>query len=425
MRSEESKTKPKFKSNPKVTKDQPPPFNAAWIDELCRGCRTQEDLFGPQGAFTRLKGAVMQRLLEAEMSEHLGYDKHEASGRGSGNSRNGHSAKVVHTESGAMPVQVPRDREGTFEPQVIPKHQRRLDGFDEKVLALYARGLSMRDIQGHLRELYGTDVSPELISAATDGVLEEMRSWQSRSLEAVYPIVYLDALFISVREGGHVQKKAFYLALGVQANGARDVLGIWAAEAEGAKRWLTVLTELKNRGIQDIFFVCCDGLSGFEQAITAAFPRAVVQTCIVHMIRASLRYVPWSDRKHVVAALRPVYSAENEAAASDALDSFEKLFGKKYPIIVRMWRNRWTEVTPFLAYPTEIRKVLYTTNAIESLNFQLRKVLRNRGAFPNDEAVFKLLFLAIRNAQTKWNPSPNWLRSLAHFEIVFNGRLPA
>ena len=409
----------------KVSNQERARLKIEWIDELCKGCTTQDDLFGPEGVFTQLKGAVMKRLLEAEMSEHLGYERHQIAGRNSGNSRNGHTPKTVHTESGPVEIQVPRDRAGSFEPKVIPKHTRRLVGFDQKVLALYARGLSTRDIQAHLQELYGTEVSPELVSKATDGVIEELQTWQSRPLEAVYPIVYLDALFIPVRDGGHVQKKAFYVAMGIPMSGSREVLGLWAAETEGAKVWLSVLTDLKNRGVSDIFFICCDGLSGFEQAIAAAFPRAVVQTCIVHMIRASLRYVSHADRKKVVTALRPIYSAENEAAAKAALDAFEREHGARYPSIVRAWRTRWNEIIPFLSYPIEIRRILYTTNTIESLNSQLRKVLRSRGVFPSDEAVFKLLFLAIRNAGVRWRAAPQWARALSHFAIVFDGRLPA
>lgn len=409
----------------KTTNQERARLKAEWIEELCKGCSTQEDLFGPEGVFTQLKGAVMQRLLDAEMSEHLGFEKHEAAGRNSGNSRNGHSSKMVHTETGPVQIQVPRDRGGSFEPKLVPKHKRRLEGFDEKVLALYARGLTTRDIQAHLRELYGADVSPDLVSRATDGIVDEMRAWQSRPLEALYPIVYLDALFIPVRDGGHVQKKAFYVAMGVPLSGRREVLGLWSAENEGAKLWLSVLTELKNRGVNDIFFVCCDGLAGFEKAITTAFPRAVVQTCIVHMIRSSLRYTSYAERKELVAALRTIYGAQNEKAASAALDAFESTYGARFPTVVRAWRTRWAEIVPFLAYPPEIRRILYTTNAIESLNSQLRKTLRARGVFPNDEAVFKLLFLAIRNAAVRWSPAPQWAHALSHFAVVFDERMPA
>ena len=393
------------------------------LDTLLEGCSSEEDLFGPEGVFTKLKGAVMQRLLEAEMSEHLG---HEPQGRRrSRNARNGHSPKTVQTETGPVEIQVPRDREGTFEPQLVKKHQRRLEGFDEKVIALYARGMTTRDIQQHLRELYGTDVSPELISRATEGVLDEFRAWQTRPLESVYPIVYLDALFVSVRDGGQVAKRAFYVALGVRVDGTRDVLGLWVAANEGSKFWLTILTELKNRGVDDILFVCSDGLTGLGQAIEAAFPNAVHQTCVVHLIRSALRFVSWSDRKLVSAALRPIYHAESEAAAELALEEASRQLDARYPSVVRTFRNRWTEFVPFLSYPAELRRMLYTTNAVESLNSQLRKTLRQRGPFPNDEAVFKLLFLAIQNAKVHWRRPIKWTRMLVQLDILFEGRLPA
>jgi putative transposase len=365
----------------------------------------------------------MKRLLEAEMTEHLGFDKGER--RKSSNARNGHSSKTVHTETGSVEIEVPRDREGSFEPKLVKKHQRRLEGFDEKVIALYARGMTQRDIQGHLRELYGTEVSAELISRATDAVAAEFRDWQSRPLDSMYPIVYLDALFVSVRDGGQVQKRAFYIALGVRAGGTRDVLGIWAAETEGAKFWLSVLTELKNRGVEDVLFVCADGLSGLDKAIEAAFPKAVLQTCIVHLIRAALRFVSWADRKELAAALKPLYTAENEQAASQELENLERKYGARYPSVARVFRSRWEHFVPFLSYPAEIRRFLYTTNAIESLNSQLRKMLRNRGPFPNDEAVFKLFFLAVRNAKLNWKSAPHWHKVLAQLDIFFEGRLPA
>jgi putative transposase len=393
------------------------------LDLLLEGSSTEEDLFGPEGVFTKLKGAVMERLLESEMTEHLG---HERQGRRKGsNGRNGHSRKTVQTESGPVEIQVPRDREGTFEPQLVKKHQRRLEGFDEKVIALYARGMTTRDIQQHLRELYGTDVSPELISRATEGVMDEFRAWQTRPLEAVYPIVYLDALFVSVRDGGQVQKRAFYVALGVRVDGTRDVLGLWVAASEGSKFWLSILTELKNRGVHDILFICADGLTGLGQAIDAAFPKAVHQTCVVHLIRSALRFVSWSDRKLISASLRPVYHAENEQAAELALNEAAKQLDGKYPSVVRTFRTRWAEFVPFLSYPAELRRMLYTTNAVESLNSQLRKTLRQRGPFPNDEAVFKLLYLAIQNAKVHWSRPIAWTRMLVQLDIFFEGRLPA
>jgi len=395
------------------------------IEELLKSVAKPEDLLGPGGMLHRLKGALMERMLEAEMSAHLGYEPNEAEGRGSGNSRNGHSAKTVQTETGPVEIRVPRDRKGSFEPQVVPKHRRRLEGFDDKVLALYARGMSTRDIQGHLRELYGTDVSTDLISRVTDAVSDEVKDWQLRPLEAVYPIVYLDALFVSVRDGGTVAKKAVYIALGMGLDGTREVLGFWIEATESARMWLSILTDLKNRGVEDIFFVCCDGLTGLPQAIETAFPKAVVQTCIVHMIRASLRHVAWGDRKAVVTSLKPIYAAETEEAAQRALATFEERWRPKYPAIGKQWRTRWNEIVPFLAYPAEVRRALYTTNIIESLNAQLRKVLRPKGHFPTYEAVTKILFLALRRAKLNWKSPIFWRQTLAHFSVMFGDRYPA
>lgn len=397
------------------------------LNELLKRVERPEDLLGPDGLLHQLKGALMQRMLEAEMTDHLGFEANAAEGRGAGNTRNGYSAKTVQTETGPVELRMPRDRKGSFEPKLIPKHSRRLEGFNEKVLALYSRGMSTRDIEGHLRELYGTDVSPDLISRVTDAVVDEAREWQGRGLEAFYPILYLDALFVSIREGGIVTKRAVYVAMGVDLEGTREVLGFWvgAGEGEGARYWLGVMTELKNRGLQDVLFVCCDGLTGLPQAVEAAFPKAVVQTCIVHMIRASLRYVGYDVRKQLVDALKPVYAALNEQAARDALDAFEKVWGKKFPAIPKLWRSRWNEVVPFLAYPPAIRRMLYTTNVIESLNSQLRKVLKPKGAFPNESAVTKLLYLALRRAKLSWKRPHGWPEALRHFQIVFGDRLPA
>jgi transposase-like protein len=400
-------------------------LKAELVEELMKLVKTPEGLFGPDGLFHRLKSAMMERMLEAELTEHLGFEKNAMAGRGRRNSRNGYTTKTVKTDTGPVEVRVPRDRLGTFEPKLVAKHQRRLAGFDEKVLALYARGMSVRDIQSHLQELYGTEVAPELISRVTDAVLDEMRAWQSRSLETVYPIVYIDALFVSVRDSGTVSKKAVYIALGQTVDGHRDVLGLWIEQNEGARFWLHVMTELKNRGVEDVLFVCCDGLTGIGQAIEAAFPKATVQTCIVHMIRASLRYVSYTDRKNVVADLRDIYGADTEDAAAMALEAFEKKWGLRYPGAVNVWRTRWNQVVPFLAFPKEVRRILYTTNAIESLNYQLRKVLQPKGHFPTDDSVLKLLYLAIQRAKMKWKPARDWPRALATFAIIFGERLPA
>ena len=394
------------------------------VEELIKSISKPEDMFGPDGVFQRLRSALMERMLESEMTAHLGFERNEVKGYGSGNSRNGHTSKRVLTESGPVEVRVPRDRKGTFEPQLIPKHQRRISGFDDKVLSLYARGMSMREIQGHLQELYGTEVSPELISTITDGVLNEVRTWQARPLDEVYPAVFLDALYVSVRDGGIVKKKAVYVALGMTLEGEREVLGLWLQGSEGAKFWLSVLTELKNRGVRDIFYVCCDGLTGFPQAVEAAFPLAIFQTCIVHMIRASTRYLSYTDRKSVCSALRPIYTAANEEQALAELDAFERKWGPKYAAVAQLWRQRWNEITPFLSLPPEVRRILYTTNAIESLNAQLRRVLRPKGAFPNDDAVLKVLFLAIERAQLRSKAPVAWPAAMRYFAVAFAERLP-
>lgn len=423
MLNEVLESKDQKKDRPSAEKAPPLAMEPQWLDALVAGCKTEQDLFGPDGVFTRLKGAVMKRLLEAEMTAHLGHEPHER--RRSGNVRNGHSKKTVQTESGSVEIAVPRDRDGSFEPQLVKKHQRRLEGFDEKVLALYARGMTTRDIQGHLRELYGTDVSHELISTVTDAVMGDFRAWQERPLASVYPVVYLDALFVSVRDSGQVQKRAFYVAMGIGLDGHRDVLGLWVAQTEGAKLWLAILTELRQRGVEDIFFVCADGLTGLDRAVEATFPRSVFQTCIVHLIRASLRYVSFSDRGELAKMLKKIYTADNEEQARRALDETEAAWGAKYPGAIRAWRNRWAEFVPFLAYSQPIRRILYTTNVIESVNSQLRRILSNRGPFPNDDAVFKLFFLAIGNAKGRWKPAPGWLQILAQLDILFEGRLPA
>ena len=396
------------------------------LDELLAGYATPEDLTGPEGLLKRLTGALVERALEAELTEHLGYDEHAVEGRGSGNSRNGSGEKTLQTEQGPISVEVPRDRNGTFEPQLVKKHQRRFTGFDEKIVGMYARGMSTRDIQAHLSELYGTDIAPSLVSAVTEAVIDEVQGWQARPLEPIWPIVYLDALVIKVRDGGVVSNKSAYLALGINADGKKEVLGLWLAANEGAKFWLLVISELKNRGIEDIFIACCDGLKGFPEAIEAVFPKTVVQTCIVHMIRNSVRFVGWTKRKALCADLRRVYGAPTEDAALAALDEFEKTWGKSHPLVVASWRNNWERVRPFFAFPFEVRRIIYTTNAIESLNFVLRKTIKSKGHFPNDEAATKLLFLALRNAEKKWiRPPRGWTSTLNQFDIHFEGRLRA
>lgn len=396
------------------------------LDELLAGYKSPEDLTGPDGLLKQLTGALVERALGAELTDHLGYEAGDPEGHGSGNSRNGTSPKRLITEQGEIPIEVPRDRNGTFEPQLVKKHQRRFDGFDDKILSMYARGMTVRDIQEHLSELYGTEISPSLISAVTDAVVDEVVKWQSRPLDPVWPIVYLDALVVKVREQGVVQNRHLYVALAIGLEGQKEVLGLWLETNEGAKFWLTVMTELKNRGVADIFIVCCDGLRGFPDAIEAVFPRTTVQTCIVHLIRSSTRFVAWKERRALIADLKRVYRADTEAAARLALEAFEKDWGERYPMVGQAWRANWERVRPFFAFEKEVRRIIYTTNAIESLNYRLRKVTRSRGHFPTDEAALKLVYLAIRNIEKKWTRTPlYWNRVVHQLAIMFEGRLPA
>lgn len=399
------------------------------VDELLAQAGEERELFGPGGLIAAMAKAVLERALQAELTEHLGYDKHDVAGRGSGNSRNGTTPKTVHTEVGSVELDVPRDRGGSFEPQIVGKHQTRLEGFNERIIALYADGVTVRDIRDQLAELYGVEVSPDLISRVTDEVHAEVKEWQSRPLEAVYPVIFLDALVAKVRHEGVVRNKAAHLALGVDRDGCKQVLGIWIEANEGAKFWLRVMNELKTRGVQDVLVVVCDGLKGLPEAVEAVWPRAWVQTCIVHLVRASLALCSYRDRRAVAGALKAIYRAESEDAAMAALEEVEAAWGARYPGIGRMWRSAWERVIPFLAFPPEIRKVIYTTNAIESLNYQLRKVIKNRGHFPTDEALIKLLYLAIRKLERRGRRGMggtgtyNWKAALNQFEIYFPERL--
>ena len=359
------------------------------------------------------------------MSDHLGYEPHHIKGRGSGNNRNGKGHKTVQSDTGALEIEVPRDRNATFEPQLVKKRQRRLEGFDDKVLALYSRGLSTRDIQGQLEELYGAEVSPTLISNVTNAVMEDVRAWQSRPLSAVYPILYFDALFVKSRQEGPVKNKAVYLALGINLEGEKELLGLWIAETEGSKFWLTVFNELKSRGVQDCFIACVDGLSGLPEAIETVFAHTQVQLCIVHKLRNSFKYVPWKDRKAVAKDLRAVYGAATLAEAEEALERFSENWDAKYPAISPSWRADWERLTVFFDYSPEIRKVIYTTNAIESLNYSLRRMLKTRGSFPNDDSIQKILYLAINRVSKKWTmPIRNWKAALNQFVILFGDRVP-
>lgn len=398
----------------------------ALLDELLKGCKSPADILGEHGLLKQLTQRMVERALEAEMTEHLGYEPHEPEGRGTGNSRNGKSKKTVQSEAGQFEIEVPRDRNGSFEPQMVKKRQRRLEGFDDKVLALYARGLSTRDIQAQLQELYGVEVSPALISNVTEAVHDEVRAWQSRPLSAVYPILYFDALYVKTRQEGPVKTKAVLLALGINLDGEKELLGLWMNETEGAKFWLSVFNDLKSRGLEDCFIACVDGLKGLPEAIEAVFPQTQVQLCIVHKVRGSLRYVPWKERKEVAADLRAVYGAATLGEAEQALERFSARWDGKYPAISPSWRADWQRLTVFFDYPREIRKVVYTTNAIESLNYSLRKVLKNRGAFPNDESVMKLLFMALQHVAKKWTmPIRDWRSALNQFVILFGERVPA
>jgi len=396
----------------------------AILDRLVSG-KAPEEIMGQGGLVKDLTRRLVERVLEGEITAHLGYEKHAQEGRDGGNSRNGKTGKRVKTDSAEMEIEVPRDRDGTFDPQMVAKGQRRLPGFDEKVIALYARGMTTREIQGHLKELYQVDVSPTLISAVTDAVMEDVRAWQARGLDPVYPIVYLDAIHVKLRTGGHVQSQAVYLALAINLQGYKELLGLWVGEAEGAKFWLSVLTELKNRGVQDILIAAVDGLKGFPDAIEAVFPKTQVQLCIVHLIRSSLRYVSWKERRAVARDLKAIYRAPTLEAAEEELEAFGAQWDSRFPQISRIWRAHWANLTPFFDYPPEIRKVIYTTNAVESINAQLRKVTKHRGAFPTPDSVRKVLYLAIIKASERWTrPIPDWTSALNHLSIVFEGRIP-
>lgn len=396
-----------------------------FIDEVVQSGKSADELMQEGGLLKELFKRVAERALEAEMAVHLGYEKHAVEGRGTGNSRNGRSRKKVLTTEGAVEIDVPRDRSGSFEPRFIGKHQRKTGDFEGLITELYARGMSTRDIQGLLEKKYGIEVSPTFISQVTDAVLDEVRAWQARPLEPIYPIIYLDALVTRSRQDGAVNPRHVYVALGVNLEGEKELLGLWLAQSEGAKFWLAILTELKNRGVQDVLIACVDGLKGFGEAIESVFPQTQVQQCIVHQVRHSLHFVSWKDRKKVAAALRRVYTAPTAEAAERELASVESLWGEQYPRIVPSWRANWGRLSVFFDYPPEIRRVIYTTNAVESLNASLQKVLRQRKAFPNDEAILKVLYLALHNVARNWKrPVHNWKQALNQFSIRFGDRIP-
>ena len=413
-----------------------PPAGEPVVDEqladqlLAKAQAEGVELLGPQGLLSQVTKAVLERALGEELTEHLGYEKHDRSGRGSGNSRNGSTSKRLLTEVGPVDLQVPRDRAGSFDPRIVRKGQSRLDGFNDRIIALYARGLTTRDIRAHLREIYDVEVSADLISRVTDAVVEELAEWQSRPLDSVYPVVFIDALMVKIRDGV-VANRPVYLAIGVDCDGAKQMLGMWvgASTGESSKFWLSVLSELKSRGVADVCIVCCDGLTGLPDAIGVTWPAAVVQTCVVHLIRASLRYASKRDWTPLTQSLRPIYTAIDETAAAAALDAFAERWGRRYPAIVRLWRRSWEQFTPFLTFPPEVRRVIYTTNLIESINARLRKVTRNRGQFPSEQAALKVLYLAVRNLEEFRRPnvgirSSGWKQALQAFTIYFEGRIP-
>jgi putative transposase len=394
------------------------------VDELLAGARTPEEITGPDGLLQRLTKRLIERAMAVELTDHLGYEHGQAPPGGVGNARNGTTAKTIHTGHGSVRIAQPRDRQGSFAPQIVRKHQRRFDGFDDKIIAMYGRGMSVRDIQAHLAEIYGVEVGHDLISRVTDAVLDDVREWQARPLEDVYPILFLDALIVKIRDGGAVRNKACYVAIGVNLDGERDVLGLWFQSSEGAKFWLQVLTELKQRGVRDVLVCCVDGLKGFPEAIEAVFPNAWVQTCIVHLIRQSLRFVPDKYRRQVAKDLRPIYTAVDVDTAAEALAAFEAGWGERYPMIGKTWREAWEHVIPFLAFPDDVRRVVYTTNTIEALHRQIRKTIKTRGHFPSEDAARKLIYLAISNTQKSWRSTYNWSAALLSFKIHFGDRLP-
>jgi putative transposase len=395
------------------------------IDKLLAEYKNPEQIIGENGLLKELTKAVLERALKAELTEHLGYEKHDPVGQGSGNSRNGKSRKKLKGDFGELELETPRDRNGSFEPKIVAKGQTRFAGFDDKILSMYSRGMTTREIQSHLEEIYGVEVSPALISTVTDAVIEEVKSWQARPLESLYPIVYLDALYVKIRDNGQVQNRAIYLAIGIKLDGTKEVLGMWTSPNEGAKFWLQVLTELHNRGVEDIFIACVDGLKGFPEAIETVYPRTQVQLCIVHLVRASLNYVSWKQRRAVAGDLRRMYRAATAQAAEQELEAFASKWDGTHPTISQIWRRNWTRIIPFFAFSPEIRKVIYTINAVESLNMTLRKVIKTRAAFPTEEAALKLLYMGLRNAAKKWNAVQGWREALNRFQILWPERMPA
>ncbi|HWU63903.1 IS256 family transposase [Sphingopyxis bauzanensis] len=400
-----------------MSRRKEPVIPADLLDQLLAGSDAAAAL-DQGGLLDTLKKALAERALNAEMDHHLGDDEQ------AGNSRNGYGRKTVTTDTGKLEIDVPRDRHGRFDPQLIAKYQRRFPGFDDKIVSMYARGMSTREISGHLRDLYGIDVSPDLISTVTDAVLDEVATWQQRPLDPIYPLVFFDAIRVKIRDEGMVRNKAFHIALGVRADGGKEVLGLWLEQNEGAKFWLRVMNELRNRGVEDILLAVVDGLKGFPDAITAVFPETIVQTCIVHLLRNSMDFVSWKDRKGLATALKEIYRATDADAAEKALTAFEAgPWGQRYAAIGQSWRRAWSEVIPFFAFPDEVRRIVYTTNAIEALNSKLRRAVRARGHFPSDEAATKLLYLVLNRSEKEWKMPPReWSMAKAQFAVIFGER---
>jgi transposase-like protein len=395
------------------------------LDELLKDYKGPDDITGPEGLIKQLTKAVIERAMQTELSDQLGFDKNQSGEKQTQNRRNGASKKTLRSDQGLLQIEIPRDRQGKYDPVIVPKHQREFNGFDDKILSMYSRGMTTREITGHLQEIYGIEVSPTLISRVTDSVKELLDEWRSRPLDPFYPVVFLDALSINVKESGHVIKKSVYLALAIKLNGQKELLGLWIDQNEGSKFWLGILNELHNRGIEDILIAAVDGLTGFPDAIRTVFPKTEVQLCIVHMVRNSLKYVPDKDRKKVAADLKTIYLSPSEIIAESALNTFAEKWDDKYPTIARAWRSRWAEIIPFLKFSMVIRKAVYTTNAIESVNFSVRKVTKNRQSFPTTEAAEKLIFMALQNISKKWTmPIRDWGAALNQFVIIYGERVP-
>jgi len=391
----------------------------ALLDELLADCSSPEEILGKNGLLKELTKGLVERALEGEMTAHLGYEPHDTGAKATVNSRNGKTQKQLQTENGTVEIDVPRDRDSSFEPQLVAKRQRRISGLNDKIIALYARGLSTRDIQAELLDLYGVEISPTVISNVTAAVLDDVAAWQNRPLSSVYPILYFDALVIKSRESGPTKNKSIYLALGINLEGEKELLGMWLSETEGSSFWQQVFTELQSRGVEDCYVACVDGLKGLPEAIETIYPQTQVQLCIVHKVRNSLRYVPWKERKAVAKDLRAIYAAPTREAAEVALQQFSERWDDRYPAISPAWQRDWPRLTVFFNYPPAIRKVIYTTNAIESLNYSLRKVLKTKGVFPNDDSIKKVLYLAFRNIAKKWTmPIQNWKQALNQFVMI-------